>query len=493
MITESFLNSCFSVALNKTTKIRRNKNLYRDIIEILDFYEKEQGADIPIFLKGKFDCLRSVCEMLEQGKNPENVIDSIVVSGKNKQLLDFLYTKHTEELGDSALLDNINQVRLRRKLIFLLSNFDKLNDLVTSIKDSSFDSLDEVIQDYEEVVRSLYSNLMEQSRIVSIEASSSLDLGKDDYSDVVALIKKKYETVNVTPTGFSVLDGEVFNGGFEPSRLYVFAGGTGSGKSTLLNNFIINSATSDKVFLKSPKRVYVYVTLENTIEEALLRTYQCLFDKTLVEVLQSLSSKDPRQGAAEIRDNIVNHLNKTNSTIVMKYFPPMTVSVVDLMMALDDVVIDYGKDSIAGLFVDYLDLLRTNVKFDMYRLELGYITLALKALAVSYNIPVITATQLNRDVYRVNDARSLFLDHVSESIKKVEHADCVCLLNKDPSDDKLIHMKVGKNRSGRSNVALEFRVDFSRFKFLNGYKLERRADKDEVVATFTGFREISSF
>jgi replicative DNA helicase len=151
----------------------------------------------------------------------------------------------------------------------------------------------------------------------------------------------------------------------------------------------------------------------------------------------------------------------------MKYFPARSISTLDLMGVLDDVVEEYGKEAVAGLYVDYIDLLKTDTKYDLYRIELGDITLALKTVAIEYNIPVITATQLTRDVYRINDPQSLTLSMMSESIKKVEHADCVILLAKDPVDDTVVHGKVGKNRSGKANLSIDFKVDFERYKFIS--------------------------
>jgi len=165
----------------------------------------------------------------------------------------------------------------------------------------------------------------------------------------------------------------------------------------------------------------------------------------------------------------------------MKYFPATTISSLDLMGVVDDVMEEYGHENIAGLYIDYLDLLKTDTRYDIYRLELGHITLALKTLAVQFNIPVITGTQLGRSAYKINQSSDLGVDQISESIKKVEHADFVGLLAKDPIDDFLVHGKIGKNRSGKSNVSIDFKVDFSRFKFISATKSARRDSGDGPV------------
>ena len=57
---------------------------------------------------------------------------------------------------------------------------------------------------------------------------------------------------------------------------------------------------------------------------------------------------------------------------------------------------------------------------------------------------------------------------MSKSVQKIEHSDFVCLMVRDPMDDTIIHMKIGKNRSGQANnISIDFKVDLSKSKFIN--------------------------
>ena len=472
MITESFLNSCFSLILNKNSKVKKTKALSRDILEILDFSESKENLDVPLVVKSKLECLRKIMSLLLNGKTIDNVIDSISLTEKFKQYVDFLDVKINEQLKVEVFQDIVRQVRLRKKINALFENYDELSAVLDSIKDGSFESIDDLIENYEVTIKKLYKNMVDANRSVTIEAAASLDLVKDDYKPVIDMIKRKYERVNKTPTGFDILDNNILMGGYEPSRLYIYGGGSGAGKSTMINNTIIKSAilppnmTKESAIIKEGEinRVYVYITLENTIEEALMRTYMPMFDKTTIQMLQEIS-----QGA-NIQESIMNELRRNGSTIIMKYFPAMSISVTDIMSVVDDAINDYGKESIAGLYIDYLDLLKTDTKYDMYRLELGHITLSMKTLAVQYNIPVITGSQLGRSAYKIKDSHQLNVDQMSESIKKVEHADFIGLLAKDPHDDTIVHGKIGKNRAGKANIAIDFKVDFSKYKFISANK-----------------------
>ncbi len=481
MITESFLNSCFSLLLNQNSKIKKTKALYRDIVDILDFSEQRDTYEVPVDIKNKLDCLRKISQMLMDDRTVNSIRDSISLSEKFKEHMSLLDLKTTEDISEAAFQDYIRQVRIRKKISGLFKNYDELNNVLETIKDGTFDSIDDLVEDYEITIKHLYSNMMEAQRSVTIEAAASLDLVDDSYDHVLEMITRKYERTSKTPTGFGLLDNKIMMGGYEPSRLYIWGGGSGAGKSTMLNNTIIKSATIDpaqdttvasKFVPGEVTRVYIYVTMENTIEESLMRTYQPLFNKTSIGMLEEIAKK------VDIGKNIKDRLLRCGSTIVMKYFPAMSVSVLDIMSVVDDVINKYGKDSIAGLYVDYLDLLKTDMKYDMYRLELGHITLSLKTLAVQYNIPVITGSQLGRKVYSIQASNELNLDQMSESIKKVEHADFVALFAKDPSDNGIIHGKIGKNRAGESNINVDFSVDFSRFKFNEAF-LSTNAKKDD--------------
>jgi len=491
LITESFLNSCFSLILCKETKIKKSKNLYRDIIDILDSYESKETIEVPLPVKNKLDCLKKVCVMFLEDKAIESILDSITFGEKFKQYKDFLDLKANEKLNNVQVDEIVRQIRVRKKINLIFKNYDNLSKVLDTIKDGSFDSLEDLIEDYEVTIKQLYASMMEANRAVTVEAAASLDLVKDDFDHVIEVIKKKYDRESKTPTGFPIFDTDIMYGGFEPSRLYLFGGGTGSGKSTMLNNLIIKSARTDRGFLvkktkKDEKKVYLYITLENTIEESWMRTYQALFQKTTVDVMKDIQSK------VDIKKAIHDELVKHNVSIVMKYFAPMSISTIDIMGVLDDVIEEYGKGSVCGVFVDYLDLLKADTKYDLYRLELGHITLSLKTLAVQYVVPVVTASQLTRSAYHVRESKELNLDQMSESIKKVEHADFVCLLGNDLVRNDLVHAKVGKNRSGKSNVGIDFIVDFKKYLFISGTKVSN-VDKasvtsDNLFHSFTGLK-----
>jgi len=74
-----------------------------------------------------------------EDKTNGNIVDSICLSEKYKPYGDFLNHKITEEVNDISLADNVKQIRLRKKLNSLVSNYDELSKFLDTLKDGSFD------------------------------------------------------------------------------------------------------------------------------------------------------------------------------------------------------------------------------------------------------------------------------------------------------------------------------------------------------------------
>ena len=124
MITESFINSCFTLLLNKGTIIKKSKGLYRDIVEVLAFNESRDTYEVPLIVKNKLECLKKILVFLMDGKSVESLVDSISFSEKFKQYIDFIDVKINEHVNEETFHDTIRQVRLRKKISALFQNYD---------------------------------------------------------------------------------------------------------------------------------------------------------------------------------------------------------------------------------------------------------------------------------------------------------------------------------------------------------------------------------
>jgi replicative DNA helicase len=185
------------------------------------------------------------------------------------------------------------------------------------------------------------------------------------------------------------------NGGFEPSRLYIFGGASGDGKSVLLMNLARNAVEREKD-LSGKREIFIYITLENLIDESLMRVF-CAHNKiTIGDVV-----KDYDNQRTIIEDDLKLWQNNNNAALIMAYFPPTITSVNDIRAFIEDVEAKYADDNVEvkAIYIDYLDLLMAGQKFDLHRLEMGQITIDLKVLSVQISKPIITLTQLNRSIF----------------------------------------------------------------------------------------------
>ena len=68
MITESFLNSCFALLINKSSKVKRTNALYKEILDVLHFSESKETLEIPITVQSKLECLKKIAQLFLDGK-----------------------------------------------------------------------------------------------------------------------------------------------------------------------------------------------------------------------------------------------------------------------------------------------------------------------------------------------------------------------------------------------------------------------------------------
>lgn len=454
MLTESFLDCCFFISLCDDIEVKRDPTINRNILDILKFHMSIYKDDIPIQIKDKFECLQSICEMKADNRSISTIIDSIL-SGKYKPLKDFIDEKVSENLDISIIQDYIKQIRNRKKMTILFKDFMKIKALVESIEESKYDTMDTLLDKYNYIIKSLYVNMMEEQRYEAIETSSSLDLMNDDYTYVIDKIKESNSIENCVPSGYELIDNSILRGGFKKTRLYLIGGSSGSGKSTFLVNILANRCNTPMLTTKEKDSdIYVYITLENLVDETFLRLYCCLNDRSEGDAFSDM------EAGIDIRKIVQTKLEKSGVNICLFYFPANSITVENVRVVLDDVCSKYGKKRIKAVLVDYLDLFNCRSNIDLYRMQLADITLDLKVLAIDYSIPVISVTQVNKSGYDVGSVPQL--TSIGESMKKVDHSDFVAFLTPD-GDGKLL-FTVRKHRNGPNNKQIVFDVDLSKYK-----------------------------
>jgi len=235
----------------------------------------------------------------------------------------------------------------------------------------------------------------------------------------------------VIPTGLVHLD-ELLNGGPGKGELMVVCAGPGIGKSFFMAIVAANVITQGKNV--------VYYTLELYEHQIGIR-FDSRFSGVSINDIEA-NKEYVRKKFSELKDP---------GKLIIKEYATKTASVNTLRMHLNKLLM---KNFIPDLIiVDYADLLKGRKGITEKRFELESIYEDLRAMAFELGVPVISASQVNRQEFN-NEVISIA--SMSESWAKAAVADIIVTISRR-MDDKLgdkARMYLAKNRAGRDGIII---------------------------------------
>ena len=266
------------------------------------------------------------------------------------------------------------------------------------------------------------------------------NLGHWYFEDLDKHIKDLTTIYNPVPTGWKFFD-EKTEGGLFPKTLTVFAGQVNVGKSIVLGNLATNMLTSDKNVL--------LISLEMS---------EFMYSKRISTQLTQIPHNDLKTFTEEL-DQQVNHIKKgISSKLVIKEYPPKTITVrhVDSFISK----LKHKGFSPDIVIIDYINLIHPVGKNLNSYAEVKEISEHLRALSFKYNIPFVSATQLNRGAF---NTASPGMEGISESIGLAATCDVICSLWQEEEDRELgiLNMGMQKNRFGPNFGHAAFRCNYS--------------------------------
>jgi len=135
------------------------------------------------------------------------------------------------------------------------------------------------------------------------------------------------------------------------------------------------------------------------------------------------------------------------------------------------------KEKGLGLvIVDYLQLVRPNIRSDSREREIAEISRSLKALAKELSVPVVALSQLSRQVEQRGKGARPQLSDLRESGAIEQDADVVLFIHRafgagadETMDENTAEIIIGKQRNGPVGlVKLAFAREYARFENLSG-------------------------
>lgn len=313
------------------------------------------------------------------------------------------------------------------KYSFLYYEVDKLIELCMRFKSSQYFDKESIVLEFEAKINEI-KNKFRQVSLESIN-DSIFSLKDAIFNELIRDIHNDLQNPgNRILTGNHALN-ELTYGGFESERVYMFFGLQGEGKSVLLLNLAYQIKKYNKHYIckdKTKRPAVVLLTMENSIKETVERLFDIATGKG---EMQNLSV-----------DEVINILKTEGDLLlsddspvdlIIKYAHNGSVDTTYLYTLVEDLE-DEGIETIAFI-QDYVFNIRPCNRTGDFRLDLGNIINEFKTFAIIKGIPVITASQINRDgaksvdTAKINNktdlARTMGRSNVAESMNMVNNID----------------------------------------------------------------------
>ena len=301
-------------------------------------------------------------------------------------------------------IESLQELYLRRELFKLTQ--DKNNESTTF---QTSNNIKEIFLDLEKKIFDL-SNFKKEN----YEFKDFATVTKSSLQLVEKAFKKKGKYSGVV-SGFNDLDNML--GGLQNSDLVILAGRPSMGKTALATNIAFNAA---KYYSnEEEKGSVVMFSLEMSAEQIGLR---------ILAEQSRIPSDKLRKGELNERDSAA--LSSTYQEIHQLNFffddsPNLTVS------ELRSKLRRYKKNyNIKLVLIDYLQLIKPEGQRDSRVNELSEITRSLKQLAKEFDLPVVSLSQLSRQVENRDDKRPLLSD-LRESGSIEQDADVVMFIYRE--------------------------------------------------------------
>lgn len=460
--------------------------LYK-LLKQIDFNNYLYSPDI--FDRLKF--LSVVCEAIcDANIHDENVLQSFLSSHLDNYEEIISQVEFEKNLLTSSECDIMTSaINERLQYIYIYQVKDDIVNALEEFDRVGFTSYMDVVN----TLKTKLSNLMVKLQRISApdQLIRQFNFTDDQYLDLLrSIVDRAKKPSTILRTGIRQLNA-ILSPGFQSGRLYTFLGGTGRFKSGTLWNIADQLRQFNPQIVpveNGMRKTILYVTLENTIYETILRLFD-MYNNTGREITEM----DVNEVADLLRKE--GHFEFTSEDgidIEMRYYSDLEIATSDLYTLIRELA-DAGKEVIA-LVLDYI--LKIDSQKEHYgdeRLRISYAGRELRALAQALDIPVITAMQINREGNGILDAamsenkedvaRFIGSAYVGQCWDLIQESDFVCFVNLEMQKSTgkwFVSFKRTKIRGKKDPMA----VDYFNHPFVNnnGIRLEPDVNQPEPIS-----------
>lgn len=250
----------------------------------------------------------------------------------------------------------------------------------------------------------------------------------------------KEQTEDKLYTGFSKLDD--ITGGLEGGDMIVIGARPGVGKSAFISQIILEMA-------KKGKRIGFY-----NLEMSDKQVYERFLSNQSGIRLNRIRRSKRFLGDEQER------FQKANDAL-----GKMDILISSGAKSVSEIRNECRHQELDCIIIDYLQLVKADIRYQSRASEVGAISKAIKALAMELNIPIIALSQLNR-VSEVRETKEPTMGELREAGDIEQDASIIILLwNLDTEDISRKGLKVDKNRQGELGKIV-YRFDGGEMKFI---------------------------
>ena len=388
----------------------------------------------------------------------------------------------------NAIRIRVQTIAINLKKAELLETLDKLD--ANSFKPAYAELVEQVRRQMTELIGELQQNDSDQGLMKEFAFSMT-----DAAALIDKIVKKAKRPASILQTGIRQLN-SILSPGFQSGRMYCFLGGSGKFKSgTLLNiaEQIRRFNPQIPAYENGLRKCILFITLENSIEETVERIYDMY-----CETNGNMRDDDTQQVIDALRKNGGYEFTATSGIdIFMKYAGNLEINTGEIHVYIKELR-EKGYQPVC-IILDYIKRIDSvhNSNGDE-RVRMSFVAKELKSIAQYYEIPMITAMQLNREGNSIIDAamreskqdvaRFIGSSSIGNAWDIIEDSDWVCLINPEiqiSTGMKFLTFKRLKIR-GKSetteNGATPIDYFNHPFEIDRGIRLQTDVDKDHGVS-----------
>lgn len=399
-----------------------DEEIEKAVLYYIIFKNEELDIEESDFINMKNKLIAKAIEELKLEKQDISILSvQNKIKGNQKQILEYISNLGNNIYGITAesCYNRLKELSKKRKVFELAQN------ILANVTEE--ENIDIYIQDCIDKLNNIEKiNTKEKTFIEQIAETTNE-------------IEKNYNNRNDYSLYTGIFDLDKLTCGLHNQELTIIGARPGMGKTTLTLQIAQNIAKEKNVVFASLEMSQTQLIQKMIAKQSIVNSY-----KMRLGTLEEGDWEKIAKASVQLSE-----LNLTINTRVR------TIQDIEVMAKRLK-----NKGKLDLLIIDYIQLLKSQGKFNLREQEVAEISRRLKLLSLEINIPIIALCQLNRNA---NTGEPTLAD-LRESGSLEQDADNIIFIYKEDEESNLTTLKLAKQRAGDiGKVKVKFNKQLSTF------------------------------